>query len=186
MYDYIKGNIIEQKNSSIVIDNRDIGYLIEVANPFRFKAKMKVVIYQHVREDEITLYGFIDEHERLLFLNLISVNGIGPKTALAIISTGDLTGLENAITNGDINYLQKFPKIGKKTAQQIIIDLSTKIINLDSPSSVSGNIENNEVIEALIALGYKEKDIQQKLKLIENSLPIEQKIKEVLQKMLKK
>ena len=129
MYFYIKGTVVEQYGSYIVLDKDNIGYLINVANPYSFELnkEYKVFIYQQIREDENSLYGFKTLEEKDLFLKLISVKGIGPKMALPILATGSINGIVDAIERENILYLKKFPKIGEKAARQIILDLKGKI-----------------------------------------------------------
>ncbi len=187
MYSYIVGKVTEISAKSITCEVNNIGYQVFVSNPFSFESnQQKVYLYQNVREDEITLYGFKREEDKHMFLDLISVKGIGPKTALAILAVDDVIYIQNAIVREDVNYLQKFPKIGKKAAQQIIIDLSGKYDinkkNNDSQLSVVNNDE--EVIEALVSLGYSQKDVQKNLKSISQELSTEDKIKEVLKSMI--
>ena len=127
-----------------------------------------IQIYLHyvVREDAQLLYGFHNEEEKAVFLNLISVSGIGPTTALAIVAVDDNEGLVAAIDNSDIKYLTKFPKIGKKTAQQMVLDLAGKFVEVPqadgktSPQAQSTNQNLNEAMEALQALGYKASELK--------------------------
>ncbi len=134
MYEYIKGILTKITAKYIVVETAGIGYLLHVANPYAYSGKMnqevQVYLHQVVREDAHLLYGFETEEEKQLFLNLISVSGIGPVSALAIIAADDNAGLVQAIESKNITYLTKFPKIGKKTAQQMVLDLEGKI-NLD-------------------------------------------------------
>lgn len=118
MYEYLTGTITQVFPAYIVVENNGIGYLINVANPFRFKSdetkQEKIYLHQIVRENEIVLYGFSDFNEKQLFLKLISVSGIGPKSALAILANEDHKGFVSAVNNDDDAYLTKFPGIGKK------------------------------------------------------------------------
>ena len=109
MYFYIKGKVVEQYGSFIVLDNNNIGYLINVANPYSFELnkEYEVYIYQHIKEDENSLYGFKTLEEKDLFLKLISVKGIGPKMALPILATGSINGIVDAIERENILYLKK-------------------------------------------------------------------------------
>ena len=141
MYEYIKGILTKITAKYIVVETAGIGYLLHVANPYAYSGKMnqevQVYLHQVVREDAHLLYGFATEEEKQLFLNLISVSGIGPVSALAIIAADDNAGLVQAIESKNITYLTKFPKIGKKTAQQMVLDLEGKI-NLNPPSASDG------------------------------------------------
>ena len=115
MYNYIVGKIEEITGSYIVIDNNGIGYQVYTPNPYAFNEgdSYKVYIYQLIREDENSLYGFKTQEEKDLFLKLISVKGLGCKMALPILATGSISGIVDAIERENILYLKKFPKIGE-------------------------------------------------------------------------
>src|SRR5574344_582869 len=157
MYNYIIGKITNIESSYIVIDNSNIGYNIYTPNPYSFSLdnEYKVYIYEYIREDEHTLYGFKEIEEKKLFLKLIDVKGLGPKMALPMLALGSIDGIEDAIEKENILYLKKFPKIGDKVARQIILDLKGKLVN-----SSKGSINNaDELVEVLQGLGYKNNDI---------------------------
>lgn len=170
MYDYIKGTLTKITAKYIVVEAAGLGYLINVANPYSFSNVMnqEVQIYLHhvVREDAQLLFGFQREEEKEVFLKLISVSGIGPTTALAIVAVDDNEGLVAAIDNSDIKYLMKFPKIGKKTAQQMVLDLAGKFVDTPTTaggankSATSNNEALEEAMEALLALGYKAAELK--------------------------
>ena len=174
MYEYIRGTVQEVTPSYLVLDNQGIGYHIFIANPFRLSTlknqEATVYIYQGVTQDSIRLYGFINKEEKELFLKLIGVSGIGPKSALAILAAEDHVGLVNAVENNDVKYLQKFPGVGKKTAAQIVLDLQGKLSELspevieafggDQDVAESQNTELEEALEALKVLGYTQRDIK--------------------------
>ncbi|WP_165212941.1 Holliday junction branch migration protein RuvA [Streptococcus tangpeifui] len=170
MYDYLKGILTKITAKYIVVEAGGLGYMVNVANPYSFSDQMNqaIQIYLHhvVREDAQLLYGFHTEEEKAVFLNLISVSGIGPTTALAIIAVDDNEGLVAAIDNSDIKYLTKFPKIGKKTAQQMVLDLAGKFVEVPQagskarPQDQSANQNLDEAMEALLALGYKASELK--------------------------
>ena len=183
MYEYIKGKIVNQESNYIVVDNDGIGYLIYVPNPYSFELdkEYKVYIYQYVREDEQSLYGFKSSEEKELFLKLINVKGLGCKMALPMLATGSISGIMDAIERENILYLKKFPKIGDKVAKQIILDLKGKL----NTNNVSSNKDYDELIEVLKGLGYKQSDISKILPSINSDLNIEDQVKEALKLMLK-
>ena len=184
MYEYIKGKIVNQESNYIVIENNNVGYLIYVANPYYFELDKEytVYIYQYVREDENTLYGFKNMEEKKLFLKLIEVKGVGCKMALPMFATGSIDGITDAIERENILYLKKFPKIGEKVAKQIILDLKGKL-----NTSVVGKTSKDfdELVEVLKGLGYKVPDINKILPSINSKLSIENQVKEALKLMLK-
>lgn len=181
MYGYVKGTVKDIEANYVIIDNNNIGYLVYVANPYSYKIDNEYLIYTYtnVKEDELSLYGFNTKEEKEMFLNLISVKGIGPKAGMTILATVNIDGLKDAIDRENILYLTKIPKIGEKAARQIILDLKGKLAK-----SVSETTKNSELSEALIALGYKQKDINKILSNINVSLSIEDQIKEALKLLL--
>lgn len=183
MYSYIKGFIKEIESNYIVLDNNGIGYLIYTPNPYSFNIdeEYTVYIYQNVKEDELTLYGFKLKEEKDLFLRLIEVKGLGCKMALPIIATGSINGIIDAIERENILYLKKFPKIGDKVAKQIILDLKGKL----NTNGVVTNNNNDELIEVLKGLGYKTNDILKVVRQVNTNLSLEDQIKESLKLFLK-
>ena len=185
MYSYIKGKITEIDSSYITIETGGIGYLISTPNPYAFNVgdEYKVYLYQHIREDENSLYGFKTREEKELFLKLINVKGLGCRMALPIIATGSIEGIMDAIERENILYLKKFPKIGDKVARQIILDLKGKLVLNSEVSAESKDLE--EITEVLKGLGYKPADIKRVLPNIDTSKNIEQQIKDALKLLLK-
>ena len=181
MYEFIKGKITDIESNYIVIESNSIGYLVYTANPYSFEinCETKIYIYQYVKEDEISLYGFKTKEEKDLFLKLISVKGLGCKMALPMLATGSINGIIDAIERENILYLKKFPKIGDKVARQIILDLKGKLVQDNSNIVI-----NEELVEALKALGYKMPDIKKVLPNIKEE-KLENQIKEALKLLLK-
>src|SRR5574344_2455685 len=130
MFDYLNGLVTVAEINYITIDCNGVGYKVYVACPYRYNCDevYKVYIYNHVREEENTLYGFYSYEERELFLKLISVKGLGPKMGISILASGSINGIIDAIDRENILYLKKFPKIGEKLARQIILDLKGKLV----------------------------------------------------------
>ena len=187
MYGYIKGTITEIKSNSIVLENNEIGYLIYTANPYAFNENeiYKVYLYQMVKEDELSLFGFKKEEERELFLKLINVKGLGPKMALPILATGSIPGIIDAINRENILYLKKFPKSGDKLAKQIILDLKGKLGNISTDSNIEETTSTVELRDVLLGLGYKEKEVISVIPKIPTELVIEEQVKEALKLLLK-
>ncbi|MGC6552563.1 Holliday junction branch migration protein RuvA [Streptococcus sp. VTCC 12905] len=179
MYDYIKGILTKITAKYIVVETHGVGYILQVANPYAYSGQVqqKVTVYTHqvIREDAHLLYGFATENEKSVFLSLISVSGIGPTTALAIIAVDDNDGLVRAIEQKNITYLTKFPKIGKKTAQQMILDLEGKFVMNEEAGPVqqvapsSENIALEEAMEAMEALGYRPAELKKIKKFFEGT-----------------
>lgn len=201
MYDYIKGTVTTITPEYIVVEAGQIGYQIITGNPFSFQrlegTEAQVFLYQHVREDNISLFGFQTTEERYLFKKLLSVSGIGPKSALAIIASGDVVPLISAIESEDDVYLTKFPSVGKKTARQIILDLKGKLADVvaseivyvapvnDMVAGLSPQLE--EAVLALEALGYSTRELKKVIPKLskEEDLTSDAYIKLALQLMTK-
>lgn len=159
VYAYLKGTVAYSAKDFVVIEVAGIGYKVYTANPYEFRKDEATQVFTHqvVSENDLSLYGFKTLEEHDLFINLISARGIGPKTACAILAMKDMSGLRHAIENGDAKYLCKFPKIGPKTAQQIILDLKGKLVVPDVAIFVNNSL--SEALEALQALGYGDKEL---------------------------
>ncbi len=184
MLNYIYGKVVIQENNYIVVDHNGLGFTVYVANPFSFEIDKEatVYVYNHIKEDEYTLYGFKTDDERKLFLKLINVKGLGPKMAMPMFATGSTAGIIDAIDRENVLYLTKFPKIGEKLARQIILDLKGKLAKKEE--LVNDN-SFEELVSVLENLGYKNAEIKKVLPKVNASLDIENQIKDALKLMLK-
>ena len=179
MYEYINGMITKVSPKYVVLDNNGIGYLIYVPNPYNWRENdfCTIWVYQGVRDDSIDLYGFNTYEEKDLFLKLISVTGIGPKTALPIIAASSVADIKAAISSGNSAYMQKFPGIGQKAAQQIILDLRGKI-EFEQVTLIKDNLD--DCVEALVALGYNKKEVNKVMGKVDTTKPQNEIIKDAL------
>ena len=170
MYAYIKGTLSQLFPTHVVVETCGIGYEIQTPNSYRFQKYLEkeVQIYTSliVREDAQLLYGFINEEEKEMFLSLIKVTGIGPKSALAILASSTPHEVKLAIENENDAYLTQFPGVGKKTAQQIVLDLKGKLDDLALSAGMTvetvPTTDNQALADALAALeslGYSAKDV---------------------------
>ncbi len=184
MYNYIKGLITEISPKYITVENNGIGFKVITPNPYSFvlHSESTVYLFQKVSDDNISLYGFKTEKAKELFIRLITVNGIGPKSASAILASGTVESITKAIDDGDAKYLQKFPGIGPKASQQIILDLKGKIEFEDKAIRTVNMID---VEEALKALGYKAKEIKKILPKLDPDKKTNELIKDALAMMLR-
>ena len=185
MYYSFTGKIVDIESTFIVVECSGVGYLIYTPNPYSFTLgeETTVYVYHHIREDEMSIYGFKTKEEKELFLKLINVKGLGPKMALPIIATGSIAGIIDAIDRENILYLKKFPKIGEKLARQIILDLKGKI-SIDTTNLVdNGSVD--ELVDVLRGLGYKDKDIKGMISKVDRNLTIEEQVKEALKLLLR-
>lgn len=162
MYAYIKGKIVDVNPSNVAIDNSGIAYEVVVPNPYEYSLEenTKIYISQQVREDSNTLYGFKNEDQKKVFLLLLKVKGVGPKSALAILASSTSDEIIRAIEEADVDFMTKFPGIGKKSAQQIILDLKGKVNFVTQEiSSKKTKQELSDAILVLEALGYSKKEL---------------------------
>lgn len=161
MIAFIKGIVYGMTIDSVIIENNGIGYQVFVSNPERIKKQEEIILftYQHVREDAIILFGFSSNEERDFFLRLISVKGVGPKTALNMLSVCPYKEMIKAIENNDVKLLKRLPGIGPKSAQQIVLDLRGKLVVDMEDILVVPDTNLMDAIEALHALGYKNNEL---------------------------
>lgn len=159
MISFIKGSIYTILEDSIIVENNGIGYEVSLSKTENLKPGDEILIhtYQHVREDEISLFGFIDTAEREVFLHLITVKGIGPKTANNILAKAKASDIAQAIADQDVNFLKKLPGIGPKSAQQIVLDLQKKLV-FDSKPVANSALE--DALAGLKSLGLSSNDIK--------------------------
>ena len=190
MIDYIKGEIAELTPASVTIDNRGIGYFINISlntySSLNGKKEIKLYIYEAIREDAHQLFGFIDKHERELFMLLISVSGIGAGTARMILSSMTPRELQSVIASGNADILKTVKGIGMKTAQRVIIDLKDKV-KLTEETGLTPQINNKmaeESVSALVMLGFAQPASQKAVAKILKDKP-DSTIEEVLKVALK-
>lgn len=185
MYAYIKGTVADRTPQTVVIDCGGVGYDLITPHPYDFVMDETILlyVYHHVREDANLLYGFRHKDDKALFIKLLSVKGIGPKSALAILASGHTNDVIHAIEVGNAKFLTNFPGIGPKASQQIILDLKGKLITDDA---VQHSTSMTEVEDALKSLGYRAKEIKKALKSLDGSKTTEVLIREALSKMIQK
>lgn len=191
MFEYLKGIVTKIDPAYIVLDVNGVGYKILCPTPYSYDENQPAAIYveQVVRDTGITLYGFLSLEDKELFLKLLSVSGIGPKSAVAIMAAEDTDSLASAIQNGEVKYLTRFPGVGKKTASQIVLDLKGKLGDYVKKSTAADLTPSlQDALLALVALGYTQKEVDRitpKLaKLPENTA--DGYVKEALALLLKK
>lgn len=190
MIAHLSGAIAEKFGAgSVVVDVHGVGYEVSVsAGDFEAVAlnqDVKFYTYHHVREQAEELFGFSSLAAKKLFEMLITVQGVGPKAALAILSLGDAEQVRNAIANADSAFVQKAAGIGKKTAERVVVDLSDKVGlpahygRADTPVQTELNT-SDEALEALMALGYTLADATKALENVDTNLPTAQRVTEAL------
>ena len=191
MIAHVFGKVAEKFNGSLVVDVHGVGYEVSVAtNDFDaviLDQEVKFYTYHHVREQSEELFGFSSLAAKKLFEMLITVQGVGPKAALAILSLGDAEQVRNAIANADSSFVQKATGVGKKTAERVVVDLSDKVGlpthygRAETPLQTELNT-SDEALEALMALGYTLADATKALENVDVNLPTSQRVTEALKK----
>ena len=166
MISFIKGNIIIRQERYLVIDIGSLGYQVacttQTLDKLRDQNEVSLFTHTHVREDALELYGFITWEEMEFFEKLIEISGVGPKSALAVMSIAPLEDIKKAVVHGDPAILQRVTGIGKKTAERIIVELKEKI-KFSSPldANAFSSLGDSQLIEGLQSLGYEEREIRQ-------------------------
>ena len=157
MIAFVQGTVRMIRNETIVLDVQGVGYEVYMSNPYAQKLGEDLFLYtyQHVREDAILLFGFVKEEDYEVFMRLINVKGVGPKTALNMLGAMPGSQMIEAIENDDIARLKSLPGIGAKTAGQIVLDLKGKFVSVADQDVQTNNPVWAETQEALISLGYK-------------------------------
>lgn len=194
MYAYIEGKLVFKSPAYVVIDAGGLGYHINISlntySKLDVSERCKLFTWLHVKEDAHTLYGFVDEGERRLFLHLISIPGIGPNTGRMMLSSITPFEIQNAIINGNVSLIQRIKGIGPKSAQRVILELQDKLRKegTDTLSTLPlNNTVKDEALSALVMLGFArnaaEKVLEQELKKNTGELSVEQLIKFALKSL---
>lgn len=176
----ISGEIAEKLDNGVVIDLNGLGYEIIVPSNILLGLqegqKATFYIAENIKEDEYTLFGFAEKNARQIYYKLTSVNGVGPKAAISILSAHTADEVQEAILSDDVNLFSGVTGIGKKTAQRIILDLKGKLVETQKTEAN----DNDQAYQALISLGYSAKDAQKALEGIDPKLNTQQRIKQAL------
>lgn len=196
MYEYIIGKYISLNKEYIIVENNGFGYKIFTSGNTMSQLPetneiIKLYLQQIVREDFLGLYGFLDEEEREMFNKLLSINGVGAKAALSLLSISNVRNLKLSIIGSDEKTLTRAPGIGKKTAQRIILEMKDKIecgkeevgsgLNLQEKIQ---SVKYLEASEALVNLGFSQKETEITLKEIDINLELEEIIKISLKQLI--
>ena len=179
----LRGRPAGRSAEGLVLDVNGVGYLV-AATPAVLRratggADLTVETYLHVREDALQLYGFADAEERELFVHLLTVSGIGPKVALAVVSGSPAAELRRAIALGDHARFQAIPGIGKKTAERIVLELKEKLGTVVEPSLAAVGDAPGHVVarDALVELGFSPVDAEHALAEVDPDLPAEERVR---------
>src|SRR5690348_5418612 len=175
----IKGQVSHKAGNYLIVDTGSVGYRVFVTPVFLATAKvgqeLNLVVYTYVREDQLALYGFASLAELEFFEMLLTVSGVGPKSALGIMSVASLGMIKSAIVSEDPSVFTKVSGIGRKTAERVIIELKDKLKDQASAAPVAK--EHSEALDALMALGYSQQEAREALKNIATEKTLQEKIK---------
>ena len=181
MISRLRGTVAARTSAGIVLDVGGVGYLVAATPRVSARVGEEVIVetYLVVREDALQLYGFADAEERELFVHLLTVSGIGPKVALAVVSGSPAAELRKAIAMGDHARFQAIPGIGKKTAERIVLELKEKLGAVTEPAlSAVGDAPSHLVArDALVELGYSVVDAERSLADVDPELPAEERVR---------
>jgi Holliday junction DNA helicase RuvA len=184
MISRLRGVPVGRSPDGLVLDVGGVGYLVAATPSALGRAdsgrEVSLETYLHVREDALQLYGFADASERELFVSLLGVSGIGPKVALAVVSSSPPAELRRAIALGDAARFQAIPGIGKKTAERIVLELKGSIADAIEPGGdrIASSVEVAR--EALVELGFSITEAEQALARVDPDLPAEERVREAL------
>lgn len=187
MIAHVSGVVAEKVGNSVIVDVHDIGYEVQVAAGDFDRALLgepiKFYTYHHIREQSQELFGFSSLAAKKLFELLITVQGVGPKAALSILSLGDSEDVRNGIANGDSGYISKASGVGKKIAERVVVDLSDKVglaVTVAHASGIATTPVGDEALEALMALGYSLNDALTSLENVPKDLPTAERVRMAL------
>lgn len=191
MIGYLKGTLIQKKPNQIILDVGGVGYSVWIPLSTYLALKdinelVELLVYTHLTENSLALYGFSREEERDLFLKLIGISGIGPKLALNILSGIEVSDLEEAIRQSDVARITLIPGIGKKTALRIALELQEKLEKKEEIIQTKAIQEREDLISALMNLGFKRKEVEKIVDDTVRSYAEEAGFEQLLRESLKK
>lgn len=175
--------MVESISNPIIVDVHDVGYVVHVPERLlsTLKATKKITLYihTHVREDALDLYGFASPEDLALFDLLLTVSGIGPKTALSVIDRG-ADAIAHAVRTSDVDFFTAIPRLGTKNAQKIIIELKQKLGSAKALDLSGATGETKEITEALMSMGFDRSEIKEITKKLDGDKTMEEKIRHAL------
>jgi Holliday junction DNA helicase RuvA len=191
MISYLKGNLIQKSTNQVTLDVMGVGYcaLIPLSTYFKLgelNEPVELYIYTHLTDNSISLYGFSTEDEREIFMKLINISGIGPKLALNVLSGIGPSELEDAIKRNDVARICLIPGIGKKTALRVVLELQEKIEKKERVLAARDTREKEDLISALMNLGFKRKEVEGTVDKTISDLSPEKDFEKLLRESLKR
>jgi Holliday junction DNA helicase RuvA len=186
----LTGMVAEKTLDEVILDVSGVGYGLLVTNDDYGRLGSgdlaKLYVYEHIREAAYDLYGFLSLDTKALFMQLLSVNGVGPKMALSVLGLGNTAAVRAAIASGDLKFIQQASGVGKRVAERIVVDLKDKVglvgVDLGAAGMLQSEhmITQDEAAEALVALGYSAQDASKALADVDSGLSTEDRVKQAL------
>lgn len=189
MIGWLSGKLLAVDKDRIIVDANGVGYqVIPSAAVLRNKVKIgediRLFVYTYVREDQLALFGFSSLEEKQMFELLLSVSGVGPKSALAVLSRGNPDEVREAVANADVEFFTSVPGLGKKTAQRIIVDLKSKLGDIQELDLSGGNeAAAKELMVALKSMGFSPDEARAAVKRVDLELPLDKQIRSALKEI---
>lgn len=184
MIGFLQGTPIEVGEETLIMNVRGVGYEVNCSvntiETVQDRNIAQLFIHTHVREDQILLFGFSSKLEKNLFLSLLKVNGIGPKLAIKILSAGRTEDTLRMIDDGNVKALTQLPKVGKKTAEQIILSLKGKLVMDEDSEAAKRFVARNDIVSALVNLGFKLGDVEEVVGQMDSSTDLQEGVKKGL------
>ncbi len=185
MIGYLQGSIFAAEGETVLVNVHGIGYEVHCSSQtmttLTGEAQAEFWIYTHVREDQLMLFGFLSQVEKQLFLSLIKVNGIGPKVALKILGAAPTAEIMRMIDEGDARGLSQLPKVGKKTAETIILELKGKLIQVDEVKKSGAFSARADIVSALVNLGFRLADVEKTVGEMDTKTDLQEGVRRGLQ-----
>lgn len=183
MIGMLTGTIAISGRNPIVLDVHDVGYALSV--PPRLLSRLTkdanytLYVHTHVTDDALDLYGFPDQEELLLFKLLLTVSGIGPRTALNIVDQG-VESVSKAVASSDVDFFTMIPRLGRKNAQKIIIELKNKLGSTKELDLTGNDGETKQLVDALTGMGFARNEVIEVIRKLDSNKPLEEKIRQAL------
>lgn len=194
MIGFLEGQVFDVSDETFILNVNGVGYEI-LASALTLNdvqvllgQNMKVWIYNHVREDALQLFGFLTKPEKEFFMQLLKVNGVGPKSALSVMSGAKLSQIQDWIEASDAKALSSLPKVGKKTAEQIILTLQGKLVRVEPVGGKAKGVSklnetHRQISSALVNLGFKSQNVDQFVTTLAATVSIEEGVREGLKRL---
>ena len=184
MIGLLQGNPVITEGDEVLLMVQGVGYELHCSqntrDEFEGRDFVEAFVHTHVREDALMLFGFSTPGEKQIFLSLLKVNGIGPKSAINILSACRLPELIKFIDDGDAKALSQLPKVGKKTAEQMILTLQGKLVRVDRPNTTTKSGSRSQIVTALINLGFRLQEVEKVVDQLEPTVDVQEGLRRSL------